>query len=302
MVRRMQQTGVLRSLFGMSGKFSLGSFFGVVLLNSGIFLAVLLSGQALFVTNKIGPFHYAGEIALLGSCPLGLWAVISVLIRLFNTIRSMLFYKATDRQTIMAEPEKYQDARRFTYSERLQTISSADYRSSDDGDDPPGNIRVIKPSHNGMLWMTIIVSALIAVFGLWLMKPPFEVVNFAAGLGCIIGPGGFAIFSVFREIVGKPEIRLDDAGFSLVSFGRFRRYRWTDLDKPICRSNAGYRYADTGIQFSLKEPDSFRGRIDKKLTGYSNVLPEYYEGLDLVRIMNNYWQAAVEHIPMEPGI
>ncbi len=157
--------------------------------------------------------------------------------------------------------------------------------------------RVLRPTPSGFDYAVILGGFAVAIYGLWRLVPPSPLPYIGLGLGCILGPGGFAAFTLIRLVIARPELRLDREGFSFISFGKARHYAWTDLDKPVASTGT---YKNRATQFSLREPETIAGKLDKKLTGYSNRVPDIFlrEGR-LVSVMNVYWSSAVQGLPLD---
>lgn len=157
----------------------------------------------------------------------------------------------------------------------------------------PTTVQVFKPRRGITTVLMLTAMSFLTLFGIeMVLSSAGDMVRIGTGAACIIGPGGFAVMVMVREYIGKPELRLCPDWFELTSFGNTTRYYWTDLDKPFRHQNSGSRFADSGIQFSLKEPRTMQQKIDKKLSGYSNTLPEYFDSGNLLNKMNEYWTSA----------
>lgn len=53
-------------------------------------------------------------------------------------------------------------------------------------------------------------------------------------------------------------------------------------------------------QFSLREPETANGKLEKKLTGYSTRVPDIFlREAHLVSIMNVYRSSAVQGLPLD---
>jgi hypothetical protein len=89
----MRRTHIIQDLFGLSGRLSIGGFFAVLSLDFGIFWAMAFAGNTIRVLAHAGPVHVFGTILMLSSFLEAAWAMISLIVRISNSIAYLSWRK-----------------------------------------------------------------------------------------------------------------------------------------------------------------------------------------------------------------
>jgi len=150
--------------------------------------------------------------------------------------------------------------------------------------------RVLKPSA-AESWGRLGFCAALMIIGMMFLGDPGHDGITVALVFC--GALGFFYYGI-KFIIGAPEVRLDDTGFSIINFGREKRYLWTDIDRPF-----GTYVTGAGKSISIHLGFSVRGErpgfMQRALSrGYTHQLPAFL-GLrrqDILHLFNGYWSRA----------
>lgn len=132
------------------------------------------------------------------------------------------------------------------------------------------------------------------------------------GLGFMLALAGLGglLFYAFMFFVAAPSIRLDETGFSIIQFGRARRFAWAEIEQPFGLYATGMgKNMSIHVGFTVQGRRPMRPRRGADLA-YTHRLPKllglgWEEKADL---FNGYWSRArglarpAARLPEDPRI
>jgi hypothetical protein len=249
----MRRFGVLSDLYGVSNGLGIGAGIALLLLNAGIFLALLL--VAGLIAAPGGMDAVLGRFVFFADAILAVWAVASVVIRVAK-----------------GKPAKPGRAR------TAATVSSL----------PPGDLgpRIIKKSLAKQI--LVLIGCAVLAFGCALViHDPHNGSEWKGWLGLLFFGGGGIIYLVLG-LTGNQNLALDEDGFSVASAVRTYRYEWGNVT-PFSVIRVG-RARTKMVGFSVTNKHSMLQNLNKTLVGAGGGLPNIYtmRPEKLAALMNAY--------------
>jgi hypothetical protein len=305
----MRRNNIFQDLFGLSGRLSVSGFFAALTLDFGIFCALIAAGAAFWKHAPTGPLHIFGAVLMTSSFLEVIWALISLLVCGANSFSYFVWRKDRGLQPGPQTEQSYDAENAATYqshtdqnsiawggaADRISVPAQAPQSSDRNLPLAEGNVRVFM-AVGRVRWEMLILCLIFTLIGMLVISHPQHPNDAISGYATVLLGGGGGVLYAYKTILGKPELRLDDGGFSLVHFGKAKRYSWSDIGTPFVVTTVNF---NKFVQYSLNQTTNTQRSSNSLNPGHKRALSDIYgvNVVELAKLLNDYREKAIAKIP-----